>query len=294
MWFLSIGNLNMDLNLFLREYPEAGENVLAEELWIGAGGAATNYSFMIASLGYRVSLIALVSPLAVRLGFLEELRRAGIDASYVRVVEGEPNVAVVLTSRRDSSRTVISYRGSTRGLSGEMVPGGGDHLHFASVRAEVVLRTAVGPRLSSYDPGAEALMDPKGVKEAVSNVNWSFLNERELRALSSEPRDLLRGRNEMVIIKRGPHGAALVTADGKLVEASAPRLGGPVDVTGTGDAFDATFNVAYLKTRDPELSLRAAVVAGALKSLRRGSSNMPKREELLEAYRALYGEELEV
>ncbi|MEN2999162.1 MAG: PfkB family carbohydrate kinase [Acidilobaceae archaeon] len=293
MWFLSVGNLNLDLNLFLREYPEAGENAIAEELWVGAGGAAANYSFMIASLGYRVSLVTLISPLAARLGLTEELRRAGVDISHVKVVEGEPNVAVVLTSRSDSSRTVISYRGTVRGLSGEMVPGGGDHVHFASVRAEVVLGTAIGSRLSSYDPGAEVFRDPRGVKEAASGVDWFFLNERELAALSPEPRELLRGRSEMVIVKRGPRGALLVAADMK-IEVPAPRLGEAVDVTGTGDAFDAVFNAAYLRTRDPELSLKAAVVAGALKSLRRGSSNMPSRGELLRAYKAIHGEELEV
>lgn len=118
MRFLSVGNLNLDLNLFLRRYPEAGENAVAEELWMGIGGAATNYSFMVASLGYEVSLVAIIDPRLVRLGMLEELRRAGIDVSHVRVAEGEPNVAVVLTSRGDSSRTVISYRGSTRGWAG--------------------------------------------------------------------------------------------------------------------------------------------------------------------------------
>ncbi|MCX8195867.1 MAG: PfkB family carbohydrate kinase [Acidilobaceae archaeon] len=289
---MSVGNLNLDVNAFLSEHPRVGENAIAEGLWVGAGGAAANYAVMLASLGRSVSLVSLVSPLAVRAGLLQRLVEAGVDVSYVRVIEGEPNVALIITAKRELSRTVISYRGVSRQLRGDMVPSG-DHLHFASVRPSLVLEAARRAPLSSYDPGGESFKDPRGVAEAVSEVSWVFLNERECKAVARDPSELLRGRSEMVIVKRGPRGALLVSADSRL-EASAPSLGEPVDVTGTGDAFDAVFNAVFLKTRDPELSLRAASVAGALKSTRLGSSNMPSREELAKAFKDIYGEELEL
>jgi len=285
-WHLSIGNVNVDLSLILDGYPVAGVNVVARDLWFGVGGAAVNYASCIVRLGGRASVVSLVSPHAVRLGVLDWLSGLGIDSSYVRVVDGEPSVAVILMVPGESLRTIVSYRGVSRMLNPDMIPGVGDHVHFASVNPSLVVGATarLGSRSSSYDPGGEAYKDPAGVREAIAYVNRIFLNERELEALVGagdplEARRLLKGKTEIVVVKRGPWGAVAVTRD-EVIEVRAPKVEKPVDVTGTGDAFNAAFNIYYQRTGDLGEALKHAVAAGALKATIRGSSNMPSREEV--------------
>jgi sugar/nucleoside kinase (ribokinase family) len=285
-WHISVGNINIDLNLALDSYPVAGVNVVAKDLWFGVGGAAVNYASCIVRLGGRASVVSLVSPHAVRLGVLDWLSGLGVDTSYVMVVDGDPSIAVILMVPGESLRTIVSYRGVSRMLNPDMIPGVGDHVHFASVNPGLVVGSGgrLGSRSSSYDPGGEAYRDPAGVREALAYVNRIFVNERELEALigtgnSLEARRLLKGKTEIVVVKRGPRGAVAVTRD-EVVEVKAPKVEKPVDVTGTGDAFNAAFNIYYQRTRDLGEALEHAVAAGALKATIRGSSNMPSREEV--------------
>jgi sugar/nucleoside kinase (ribokinase family) len=171
-------------------------------------------------------------------------------------------------------------------LNPDMIPDAGDHIHFASVNPSLVVGAGgrLGSRSSSYDPGGEAYRDPAGVREAIAYVNRIFVNEKELEVLIGagdppEARKLLEGRAEIVVVKRGPRGATAVTRD-EVVEVKAPKVEKLVDVTGTGDAFNAAFNIYYQRTRDLGEALKHAVAAGALKATIRGSSNMPSREEV--------------
>ncbi len=284
-WHLSIGNVNIDFSFTLDSYPTLGVNVIARSLWFGVGGSAVNYASCIVKLGGRASVVSLIDPIAVKLGVLDKLLELGIDVSYVRVVDGDPNIAFILMVPEESLRTIISYRGVSRMLNPSMIPDVGDHVHFASVNPRLVIEAEakLGSRSSSYDPGGEVLRDPVGVREAIAGVNRVFLNEKELKALIGtrnplEARKLLKGRVEVVVVKRGSQGAIAIT-EGDIIEVKAPRIEKPVDVTGTGDAFNATFNM-YYRSGNIEEALKHAVAAGALKTLIRGSSNMPSREDV--------------
>lgn len=283
-WHVVVGNVNLDVSFVLNSYPEPGSNSIADSLWLGVGGAAVNYAALVARWGHRASVVSLVNPLTVKLGLLEELGNLGIDVSNVRVVEGEPNIAVILMIPGESVRTIVSYRGASGMLRGSMVPPMGDHVHFASVPGRLVVEAleALRGRTSSYDPGGEASRDPEGVLEAVGLVDWVFLNERELKNLtgSKDPeavKSLLKDKTSMVIVKRGVKGATLISKSSKL-EAKPPNIDKIVDVTGTGDAFNAAFNITMKESGDIEKALKIAVTAGALKAAMRGSSIMPPRD----------------
>ncbi len=288
-WHLSVGNVNVDFSFSLDSYPVAGVNVVARDLWFGVGGAAVNYASCVVRLGGRASVVSLVNPLAVRLGVLSWLSKLGVDSRYVRVVDGDLNVAVILVVPGESLRTIISYRGVSKLLDPNLIPDVGDHVHFASVNPRLVLgaRARLGSRSSSYDPGGELLspsQSPAEFLEAFKVVDRIFLNERELEALTGsrnplDARRLIEGRVEVVVVKRGSRGAVAITRN-EILEVKAPKIEKPVDVTGTGDAFDAAFNIYYARTGDLGEALKHAVAAGSLKALIRGSSNMPSREEV--------------
>ncbi|MEM1873154.1 MAG: carbohydrate kinase family protein [Acidilobaceae archaeon] len=297
--FVSVGNLNIDIVMFVSRSPRAGEGLVADDLWLGPGGAATNYAVAVAKLGHRVSLVAIASSLALKLGLLETLRSLGVDVSHVIVSEGPPSVASVVVSREDSSRTIISYRGVSSHLSHDHIPRAGDHFHFASVSPGVVLGyVAENPeRAVSYDPGAEVRRDREGVFRALKSVEIAIVARQELEALLGSAeleracRLLERGsRAEVAVVKMGERGAvALTRGKSYLVESPRVRV---VDTTGAGDAFDAGFTVGLVEESDVEWALRLGVAMGSLKVTLKGSSSMPDRRAAVELAESLASREL--
>ncbi len=236
-------------------------------------------------MGQRVKLIARTGEDALRLGIIDELERAGVDTSYVQVAKGEsPGTVVVLVNPSDSSRAMVSVRGANAGLSGTLVPPGGDVYHFASTSPRVIREASQAlSGVVSYDPGSEVFRGIDGLEGIAGVVKILYLSRKEAERIphSRNPRRLLELGFELVVIKLGEGGAVAYSRDG-VYRASPIRLEGLVDVTGAGDVFDAAFNLCWAAGCGIESSLEFAVLVGAIKTIRRGSSNTPSRQDILE------------
>jgi ribokinase len=284
---VAVGNINIDVTLRVPRLPRPEENLRATEHWICLGGAASNYAIAVSRLGQKAILVARAGREAVALGLLEKLRRDGVDLSYVEVCDEPSGVVVVLLSQgpRGSFKSMVTFRGANEGLSASMLPDRGDVTHLASVVPELVFEACRRNRLCTYDPGGEAFRNPEGVARVSASVDYLFLNNRELEAVTGD-RDplsattLVRDRLKMVVVKHGSGGAMLIDSGGLIARAEPPPTGA-VDVTGAGDAFDAAFNSWLIWRGDPVEALRAGVAAGTAKVTRRGSSNMPYTEDVI-------------
>jgi len=84
-----------------------------------------------------------------------------------------------------------------------------------------------------------------------------------------------------IVIKLGRGGAIAYTKEGSC-RIDSVSVENPVDVTGAGDAFDAGFNMCLVAGCSIGQSLFLASVAGAAKTLRRGSSNMPSLIDIIQ------------
>ena len=281
---VAVGNINIDISLRVPRIPGPDENVRAVDYWVGLGGAASNYSIAVARLGQRAVLVARAGREAVALGLLERLAGEGVDTGNVEVVDEPSGVVVVLLVAGEGYRSMVTVRGANEGLRASMLPPGGDVVHLASVPPGLVREACRARRLCTYDPGGEAFRDPEGVAGAARSVDYLFLNSRELEALTGQREAeaataLAGGRLRAVIVKCGGGGAVIVDSSGIVASARPPRVP-VVDVTGAGDAFNAAFNMWILWRADQLEALRAAVAAGAAKTARRGSSNMPRPGEV--------------
>ncbi len=293
-----VGNINVDISIKVDRFPRPDENVFAKEAWIGPGGAASNYAVAVARLGHRPILVARAGEDALRLGIIDYLRLNGVDTSRIIIAKGEnTGTVVVIVVPRDSTRTMLTVRGANEGLTGTIVPGEGDLAHFASVRGRILLEASgrLGEAIVAYDPGGEVYRDPEGVARAISLTRIVFLNELEAAQLFSSlglsgPQGLLReGRApEVVVVKLGRGGARAYTKRSVYhVEPCPARR--VVDTTGAGDAFDAAFNYCMLQGCSIETALAYASAAGSAKVSRRGSSNMPSKDEIDELASRCYG-----
>lgn len=111
---------------------------------------------------------------------------------------------------------------------------------------------------------------PALLQKVIRRVNILFVNEGEARLISEKinilnaAQDLLEMGPQIVIIKKGSHGAMLFTKD-MIFAVPAIPLRNPKDPTGAGDTF-AGGMMGYIAMRgntDP-LTLRQAVVMGTV------------------------------
>ncbi len=288
-WHIAVGNINLDISVALDYYPPEDSHVFARSSWIGLGGAATNYAIAAVALGHRASLVARAGGDAVKLGLIDELSAKGVATDYVRISPQEKTgTVIVILVPSGSSRTLITIRGANELLDVDIIPREKPEiLHFASVRPRIIASycknaPSTGTRIT-YDPGGEAYRAGPEIFDIIKCTEILFLNEKELLALmersnAKDPLELLQGSMKYVVVKHGAGGATLISEE-QILTGIPPKVE-TVDVTGAGDAFDAAFNVWMIETGDMVESLRAAVAAGAAKTVRRGSSNMPQRKNV--------------
>lgn len=114
---------------------------------------------------------------------------------------------------------------------------------------------------------------PKELKDVLKVMNVIVVNESEARLLTNEPNLIKAAKRiiglgpRIVIIKKGEHGALLITED-TIFSAPAYPLENLYDPTGAGDAFAGGFAGWLAKTDDlsPENLKRAVIYGSALAS----------------------------
>ncbi len=286
----SVGNVNLDIIVYVDELPGYDEAVEAKSSYIGLGGAATNHAVAVALLGLRSVLVARVGSDAASGWALEELRKKGVSVDYVKVVDGE-SIGIALIMARGPERRMICYRAANRYLSASDVEEvHADLYHFASVHPDLLQARVEG--LLSYDPGSTKAKLLGELKRKVTVIHLNTVELREATGSSdvSSAKALL-SKAEMVVVKAGAKGAYLVTESG-IVHAPAYAPGEVVDTTGAGDIFDAAFNASLVEGYSPREALVRGVVAAGIKVCRRGAQAAPRRDELeehIERYLALHG-----
>jgi sugar/nucleoside kinase (ribokinase family) len=258
------------------------------------GGMAANTAYALACLGLPVAL-------AGRVGhdsdgeFLKE-GLAGVDLDHV-ITQGESGRAYILTDP-EGERTILVAPNSNDDLIERDIPwealSAATYVHLTalvgdgplSIQRLIALRVPVSVRLS-LDPGElYARRGWAALEGLLDHVETLLVTETEWRQLGGEPKVHPVWAPPLVVIKRGPLGARLLTP---LRYLDFPvELGGHlVDTLGAGDVFAA----GYLAGRLMGLHLNACVRLGnraAAVSLRgAGRDSYPDRAFLERQVEAL-------
>lgn len=279
---IAIGNLNIDVAIYVDHLPAPGEAIMALDMDMRLGGAAVNYAAAVAQYGHNVYLVASVSNNEYVRSALNTLRELGVNVNRVKIVD-EPLGVVVVLIQPSGERSMIKYPGANRELVAEDFPIDllrEIHLvHMASVDPR--LAGNIGEKCAqegvfvTYDPGVYAEILGNSIPAIIENIDALFLNEREFQRLTkydyAKVNTLFKYGLSMLVVKMGQRGAITILPSGICYWGSAQPIKKPVDTTGAGDAFNAFFNAKYLESKDPSLALAYGVAAGALKAGFRGS-----------------------
>jgi sugar/nucleoside kinase (ribokinase family) len=305
---LDVGEVNPDVVVADGDprpaFGQAERMVDAIRLTIGSSSVITACGA--ARLGLRVAMVGVVGDDPLGSFMIEAMRSRGIDVDAVVVDSYHPTGAsVILSDGRD--RAILTGRGTIGAVTAAHVPDAlvarARHVHLGSwflqdaLRADaeaLLVRTRAAGLTSSVDPN----WDPHerwddGLLALLPELDLLFPHEVEAcRIADNDDVEAAalelarRGAGLMVVVKRGPDGALVASADGVIARV----MGYPVtavDTTGAGDSFDAGFLAAWLGGATPAEALRAAAVAGALSTLAIGGvDGQPTAEELGAALRA--------
>jgi len=277
---VSIGNLNIDITIYTPKIPGKDESIVVEDLTIGPGGSASNYAVAVSCYGHRSVLVASTSSYEYVDRVLKELVEHGVDTRFVKRVEGEPGTVIVIVVE-SGERIMFRYRGVNEFLSPSDIPRElleeASIVHLTSISPSIVKE--VGERASrlgllvSYDPGYYVSTHREAVLNALRHVNILFLNRVEAKQLAgARIESLLKHGLEAVVVKKGAGGAYLIQHGGLYYHGVSKPTGNIVNTTGSGDAFDAFFNAAYLDHRDLGKALQYGLAAGTFKAMCRSST----------------------
>ncbi|MCK4537810.1 MAG: sugar kinase [Candidatus Krumholzibacteria bacterium] len=240
------------------------------------GGSAT-YSSMIASLFCPVKLVGVVGE-DFRAEHRAVLEAKGIDLEGLETVEGgktffwegrygaDPNERDTLVTELNVFETFKpvlpeSWRGSGFLFLGNIDP---------DLQIDVLDQMKEGTVSGCDTMNFWIEGKPESLRRLLSKVDILFVNDGEARQISGESNLLHAGKAilemgpSVVVIKKGEHGAMLMTGDMKFITPAFP-LESVMDPTGAGDTFAGGFMacLAAAGKVDSE-SLKRAMVYGTV------------------------------
>jgi sugar/nucleoside kinase (ribokinase family) len=295
---LVIGELNVDIVAAgVRQIPESGTEILAEDCELTLGSASAIFAAGIAKLGCHVTFVTQVGKDSFGDFCVAALKNAGISTRYVqRKAEEKTGVTIALSNTRD--RALITFPGAVASFSAKdcdtSLMKRHHHLHLTSYYLQRGLKPSF-PALfmqakaegltTSFDPNTDPSQKwSRSINSVLKYTDVLFVNKSEATALTGRKnkREALKVLGELVpcaVVKQGRRGAVaiqndeVVTGPGFQVEA--------MDTTGAGDSFAAGFVSAYVRRAPLAECLRVGNACGALSTRKLGGTpGQPTEEEL--------------
>ena len=301
---LVIGELNADIVAAgVRQLPETGIEVLAEDCELTLGSASAIFAAGIAKLGCKVTFVSQVGKDSFGDFCVAALKDAGISTRYVQQKAAEKTgVTIALSNARD--RALITFPGAIGSFSAKdcdtSLMNRHQHLHLTSYYLQrglkpsfpALFRQAKAAGLTtSFDPNTDPSQKwGRSINSVLKYADVLFVNEREATALTGRKnkREALKALGQLVpcaVVKQGRRGAIAIQND-EVVAGSGFQVEA-VDTTGAGDSFAAGFVSAYIRSVPLAECLRVANACGALSTRKLGGTpGQPTQEELQQFLRA--------
>ncbi|GME60613.1 Ribokinase [Neofusicoccum parvum] len=279
-----LGSLNVDLVTRTPRVPSAGETLIAGGFSTGYGGKGANQAVACARLSRRASspdagtvevrMVGAVGVDEFSGGFLDSLRRDGVDVRGVRTLGGgeRTGVAVIVVEEASGeNRILVSPGANDRVEARPLLPEG---TALAVFQLEVPLEVVLVNVRDAKARGVDVLINPAPAvplpDELYEGLGHLVVNESEAALLAGKSAeeitpdsdltavaaDFIRRGVKNVIITLGSAGVFYHTAarqaealPGKLVAAQKVQV---VDTTAAGDTFVGAYAVAVARNRaDP-------------------------------------------
>jgi len=261
-----VGSANLDLVARTVRLPKPGETVSGSHFFEACGGKGVNQAIAASRAGARTAFIGALGRDHAGETLLAALVKDGVDVSAVQRVSAPTGRALIGVSD-DGENSIIVVPGANYAISNDDIEKHKSLISSAKVllcQLEVPL-SVVQRAFELAGPSTTRILNPAPA-QTLSN---SLLGVVDIVTPNEHEVELLGGVNKLqslgvktVIVTQGEKGAMVVDETGaRQVD---PFKVTPVDTTGAGDAFCGMLAARLAKGSSMAISIRAAVIAGAL------------------------------
>ena len=272
--------LNMDQSTVLQDVdngrkilqmPFGGKIPYNDVVVVPAVGNSPNAAVAAHRLGLETALVTNIGNDKFGKECLEALRHEGIATDFVKIQEGKKtNYHYVL--RHGPERTIlIQHETYAYSLPDFAVPP--RYLYFSSIGEHgIAYHHEIAKYVADHEetklvfqPGTfQIKLGVEALKDVYENTEIFFCNKEEaqeiLKSTEQHIPTLIRGLSalgpKMPVITDGPNGAYVIDADNQAWHMPMyPDPADPVDRTGAGDSFSATFTTAIALGMTPDVAL---------------------------------------
>jgi ribokinase len=275
-----VGSANIDLTTFAERFPKPGETIFGQGFNLGFGGKGANQAVAARLCGAEVFMVARVGSDLFGPATIENFRKQGIDATYVKQVDGLSSGVAPIFVEPNGQNRILVVKGANDAVKPADVDDAAEMLKSVDcivLQFEIPVETVYYTIRFAHKHGIRCILNPAPAQEvdvtALEGLDYFVPNESEAEAIAGiavktteDARNcaekLIRGGIRRVIITLGANGALLASREG--TEHVAPFAVRSIDSTGAGDAFIGSFAV-FLGEGVPETeAVRRANVYAAL------------------------------
>ncbi|NLH49445.1 MAG: carbohydrate kinase family protein [Myxococcales bacterium] len=283
----------------LPHVPAPGEDVIAENVTIVAGGSLTS-AVVLTRLGYKVLYEAHLGRDFASRFLIETMENEGMPTDAV-TIHDDARACVTVAYNHQNDRSFLSYEHPTPLPNPDLVDRYRpravliDGLRLGEPLLETLRRSRrVGAlRLADASDNAPTLAVP-GFDELLAQLDVLNLNEREAMRLACRDRledalEILKARVPVIALKLGARGSRAFFPFGDVQLPAIPTT--PVDFTGCGDNFFAALTAALLDGKLINECLAWGNAAGSLAATAPGGTSLRyTKKELLDLVDRHYGD----
>ncbi len=293
-----IGSLNHDCTAFVEDFPAPGNTVMAQGLLFRFGGKGANQAVAAAKQGAQVSMIGCLGDDATGAAYRQALELQGINTSGIVIRSGVPTGTALICVNQHAENTIVVGEGANATLMPKEVEAQREAMALGDMlltQFEVPMSAVVAGLKLAKSLHITTCLNPSPWREGFPwgdvELDFVIVNEHEARQLlGTEPLliddaswigEKMQGLSISTLIVTRGADSTVVFRDQRPPLEIPVLVVKPVDTVGAGDAFAGTFAALWTETRDLELSLRAASVAGSLATLKAGAQEAtPTRNEV--------------
>ena len=305
---LVVGSLNADLVVRTARIPGPGETVTGSDLVIVPGGKSANQAAAVGKLGGDVALLGCVGDDGNGTMLLNSLNGSGVDTTHVRVLPGVSTGSAMIAVDDAAENCIIVSPGANGRLTAADVSGAAaffdtaDSSSVLTLCLEVSLDAVKAAAREAHQRGATVVLNvspyAKVGADLLDLVDILVVNAHELADLTGQPDfDPLGDWSGVVqatraamgecgpriaVVTLGANGARTIDLEAATASAQipSPKIK-PVDTTGSGEAFLASFAFRLASGDDLADACAFAVRVGAYAATGEGAQNSyPTAEQL--------------
>lgn len=297
---LCMGSINIDLVMFMKQFPSPGETILTDNFQTFPGGKGGNQAVTAARLGGTVTYFTKLGNDGFSQELISKQKEASVNIDPILIEEGA-TAGIAMIWVDESGQNSISFTpGANRLLTPADVQTNAqvfDQADILLITMEIQTETVYEAIRLAKSKGLIVVLDPApapagGIpNEIAALVDYTKPNETEAEILTGIKvedeasaklaLDALKAKGfQTPIVSLGSEGAVTYVDQGFYRIEPIPVES--IDTTAAGDVFIGAFTAALSMGESFTACLDYAKTAAAISTTRKGAqSSIPNREEVL-------------